>query len=68
MKKKVKTNYKIKNGDEILIVVPEPEVLDVKPEKLELKVIYEDSDIIVINKSKGMVVHPATGNYSGKLL
>jgi 23S rRNA pseudouridine1911/1915/1917 synthase len=66
--KKVKTNYKIKIGDVIVITIPEPEILDVKPEKIDLKVLYEDSDIIVIDKSKGMVVHPATGNYSGTLV
>lgn len=64
----VKTKYKIKIGDEIVITIPKPILLDVKPEKLDLKVLYEDSDIIVIDKCKGMVVHPATGNYSGTLV
>lgn len=64
----VKTNHKIKVGDEVVISIPEPEKLDVKAEKIDLDVLYEDNDIIVINKPKGMVVHPAVGNYSGTLV
>lgn len=66
--KPVKSNYKVKIGDEIVVKVPEPEILDILPEKIELKVVYEDKDVIVIDKPKGMVVHPATGNYSGTLV
>lgn len=66
--KNVKTNYKVKTGDEIVITIPTPQILDVKPEKLDLKILYEDNDIVVIDKAKGMVVHPATGNYSGTLV
>jgi 23S rRNA pseudouridine1911/1915/1917 synthase len=63
-----KSNYKIKAGDEIHVKIPEPEVLDVKPEEIKLDILYEDDDLIVVNKPKGMVVHPAAGNFSGTLV
>jgi len=66
--KKVKTNHKLKIDEEILINIPEPEKLDIEPENLPLNILYEDNYILVINKAKGMVVHPATGNYSGTLV
>ena len=66
--KNVKTGYKIKNGDKIDVMVPEPRILDVKAENIALDILYEDHDIIVINKPRGMVVHPAAGNYSGTLV
>ena len=66
--KNVKTNYKVKLNDEISVNVPKPEKLDVKPEKIDLDILYEDNDIVVVNKHKGMVVHPAAGNYSGTLV
>ncbi len=61
-------NYKTSVGDIILIDLPEPEILDVKPENIPLDIIYEDEDLLVINKAQGMVVHPAPGNYSGTLV
>ena len=64
----VKSNYKLKQGDEVKLQIPEAQVLDVVAEDIELDIVYEDDDIIVINKPKGMVVHPATGNYSGTLV
>lgn len=64
----VKTNYKPRKNDEILIIVPEPVELDVKAEDIPLDIIYEDEDILVINKPQGMVVHPACGNYEGTLV
>jgi 23S rRNA pseudouridine1911/1915/1917 synthase len=64
----IKTNYKVKQNDEILVKIPDPILLDVKAEKMELEVLFEDSDIIVVNKPKGMVVHPAAGNHSGTLV
>ena len=64
----VKSNYKLKQGDEVKLQIPEAQVLDVVAEDIELDIVYEDNDIIVINKPKGMVVHPATGNYSGTLV
>ena len=64
----VKSNYKIKINDEIKIIVPEPELLDVAAENIEVEVVYEDDDLAVINKPQGMVVHPAPGHYSGTLV
>jgi len=65
---RIKSNYKLKKGDEVFVSMPEPEKLDVKAEKIDLDILYEDDDIIVVNKPKGMVVHPAAGNYSGTLV
>lgn len=65
---KVKTNYKLRTGDEVQVTVPEAQKLDVQPEKIDLDILYEDNDIIVVNKPKGMVVHPAAGNYTGTLV
>ncbi|MBR2446724.1 MAG: RluA family pseudouridine synthase [Clostridia bacterium] len=64
----VSKNYKVKCGDEITIVIPEPELDTALPEDIPLDVVYEDDDIIVINKPVGMVVHPAAGNPSGTLV
>lgn len=61
-------NKKVKVGDSIIIQIPEPKKLDVTAEKIPLEIVYEDEDVLVINKSKGMVVHPATGNYEGTLV
>lgn len=66
--KAVKANYKVKNGDRIQVLFPEPEVLDIQPEDIPLDIVYEDSDILIINKPKGMVVHPAAGHYTGTLV
>jgi len=66
--KTVRSNYKVKAGDEIEVTIPDPVKLDVAPENIDLDIIYEDNDIIVVNKPKGMVVHPAAGNYSGTLV
>ena len=63
-----KANYKVKAGDAILILLPEPEDPEAKPEPIPLDIVYEDSDIIVVNKSRGMVVHPAAGNSGGTLV
>lgn len=60
--------YKIAEGDEIEIDLPEPEVLDVTPENIPLEIVYEDDDVIVVNKPRGMVVHPGPGNWSGTLV
>lgn len=61
-------NYKTTEGDVILIDLPEPEILDVLPENIPLDIVYEDDDLLVINKGQGMVVHPAPGNFSGTLV
>lgn len=66
--KKVKANYKVSSGQEIEIFLPEPEILKVEPEPIPLDILYEDSDVIVVNKPKNMVVHPAPGHYSGTLV
>lgn len=66
--KPVKANYKVASGNKIHVRVPEPEQLDIVPENIPLDILYEDSDIIVINKGKGMVVHPAAGHYSGTIV
>lgn len=64
----LKTNYKVKTGDVINCVLPEPENLTIEAENIPLDIVYEDSDLLVINKSRDMVVHPAPGNYSGTLV
>jgi 23S rRNA pseudouridine1911/1915/1917 synthase len=64
----VKSKYKVKLKDKIELDIPEPEELKVEPEKIDLDIVYEDSDVIVVNKPQGMVVHPAPGNYSGTLV
>lgn len=63
-----KTNYKCAVDDKINISIPEPEELDVVAEELDLDIRYEDSDVIVVNKPRGMVVHPAPGHPSGTLV
>src|ERR1700704_3087804 len=67
--KEVRPNYKVKAEDEIIVYSDlSPEETEVVPEKLPLNIVYEDSEIMLINKSPGMVVHPGSGNYSGTLL
>lgn len=63
-----KGKSKVKTGDKIELEIPEPEELTVEPENIPIDIIYEDKDIIVVNKTKGMVVHPAPGNYTGTLV
>jgi len=66
--KKVKTNYKCESGDSIVWEIPEPEPLELEPENIPLSVIYEDSDLLVVNKPKGMVVHPSAGHHTHTLV
>lgn len=61
--KTVKASYKLKLDDIISVIYTESEEIDIKPEDIDLDIIYEDEDIIIINKAKGMVVHPGNGNY-----
>lgn len=61
-------SYKVKNGDIIEIDIPPPVELDVEPENIPLEIVYQDEHLLVVNKPKGMVVHPAAGNYSGTLV
>ena len=60
--------YRLSEGDEIVIEMPEPEPLDIKAEDTPLDIVYEDEDVAVINKPRGMVVHPGPGNYTGTLV
>ena len=64
----VNKNYKLRAGDSLEIVFPEPVSDEAVPENIPLDVVYEDGDIVVINKPKGMIVHPATGIYTGTLV
>jgi 23S rRNA pseudouridine1911/1915/1917 synthase len=67
--KEVKQNYKIRPNDHIIIYSDlSPESTEVVPEKLPLNIVFEDKDLVVVNKPAGMVVHPGSGNYSGTLL
>ena len=66
--KATKSSYKIEENDEIVIEVPEAETTEIKPENIKIDIVYEDSDIAVINKQAGLVVHPAHGHYSGTLV
>ncbi|MEG0641470.1 MAG: RluA family pseudouridine synthase [Clostridium sp.] len=64
----IKSNYKMRKGDSIKVQVPQPRELELIAEDIPLDIVYEDDDFVVVNKAKGMVVHPATGNYSGTLV
>ena len=66
--KEISKNYKMSLGDTVTIFLPEPEICEALPEDIPLDIVYEDEDIIVINKPKGMIVHPATGIYTGTLV
>lgn len=66
--KNVKAGYKLKAGDRIFICVPEVKELDAKPEKMDLQILYEDQDLAIVNKPRGMVVHPAAGHENGTLV
>lgn len=63
-----KSNYRLKIADKIKITIPDPISLDIKSEDIPLDIIYEDSDVIVVNKPQGMIVHPAPGVYEGTLV
>lgn len=66
--KKVSKSCKLKGGEELSVELPEPQPMDAAPEDIPLDIVYEDSDLLVVNKPKGMVVHPAHGNYTGTLV
>ncbi len=63
-----KANYKLRAGEDVLLRMDPPELLDVAPEPIPIDIVYQDSDICVVNKAQGMVVHPAPGNESGTLV
>lgn len=66
--KSVSKNTKLKNGDAVVVTIPEPKEYSATPENIPLDIVYEDADLLVVNKPKDMVVHPATSNYSGTLV
>lgn len=64
----VKKNYRIREGDSVEVSLPEPQKMKLKPQDIPLDIVYEDQDLLVVNKPAGMVVHPAAGNYEGTLV
>ncbi|MGN0712575.1 MAG: RluA family pseudouridine synthase, partial [Anaerovoracaceae bacterium] len=60
--------YKVSSGQQVDLLMPPPENLSVEPENIPLDIVYEDEDVLVVNKPRGMVVHPAAGNYTGTLV
>ena len=66
--KPVKGSFRVKCEDEVVFSVPESVEPDIEPENIPLDILYEDADLIVVNKPKGMVVHPAAGHYTGTLV
>ena len=66
--KVLKANYKVREGEIYTVDIPEPEPIEAVPEDIPLDIIYEDGDVVVLNKARGMVVHPAPGNYTGTLV
>lgn len=65
---KIKPSYKLREGDVITLTVPEPEELLIEPENIPINIVYEDDDVVIVDKPQGMVVHPAAGHYSGTLV
>ena len=63
-----KKNDKLNPGDEISVEIPEPKAVDIAPTQMELEIVYEDEDVLVINKPKGLVVHPAAGHQEDTLV
>ncbi len=66
--KPVKSNYRVNAGDSVELEVPEAVEPEIVPEKMDLDSVYEDKEVVIVNKPKGMVVHPAAGHYSGTLV
>lgn len=66
--KQAAKSLRLKANDEVTAMLPEPQPLDVRPQNIPLDIVYEDSDLLVVNKPKGMVVHPAPGHYEGTLV
>ncbi len=64
----VKANYRVQAEDQVQVTVPDPQIPDILPENIPLDILYEDTDVLVINKPKGMVVHPAAGHYSNTVV
>ena len=66
--KTMKARYLVKEGDYIEIELPQPKKLEINAENIPIDIVYEDEDVVIVNKSQGMVVHPAPGNYNGTLV
>ncbi len=66
--KACKANYKVQAEDKIIVDIPEPIYADIEPEDIPLDIIFEDNDVLIVNKPKNLVVHPAPGHYSGTLV
>jgi 23S rRNA pseudouridine1911/1915/1917 synthase len=66
--KPAKRNYRVKEGDKIHVELPEPERVHLEPQDIPLDIVYEDDDLLIVNKPAGMVVHPAPGNYKSTLV
>ena len=64
----VKSNYKLREKDVVVLIIPDVEVVEILPENIDIDILYEDKDIIVVNKPQGMVVHPAVGHMTGTLV
>ncbi len=67
-KTRLSKKYKVSKGEKIEIELPEPEAVEILPEDIPLEIVYEDDEVLVVNKPRGMVVHPAVGNYTGTLV
>lgn len=63
-----KSGYKLSCGDEVAVTIPDPQPIEAQPEDIPLDIVYEDDDMLVVNKPRGMVVHPAPGNQTGTLV
>ena len=63
-----KPSYRVRTGEQITVIIPEPEITEILPEDIPLDIVYEDDDVVIVNKPKGMVVHPAPGHYTGTLV
>lgn len=63
-----KSNYKVRKGDNITLILPMAENLNIQPQNIPLDIVYEDKSILIVNKQRGLVVHPAPGNYEGTLV
>jgi 23S rRNA pseudouridine1911/1915/1917 synthase len=64
----VKPNYKLHENDQLLLKIPPPKELHIESERMKLDIVYEDQDVVIVNKERGLVVHPAPGHYSGTLV
>ena len=63
-----KANYRVQTGDTVGVSIPKAQELEICPENIPLDILYEDKDLLIVNKPKGMVVHPAIGHFSGTLV